>query len=129
MTNPGFHAEEVTSISVEQRLQGAANFMLSKDIDALRAIGTLDDDRSVEGIIFRGADEVAVGLVLFSEGRPIEIGADELQRRLAVPGFINEVVRPVLRAATVVYREGSDLLDERFNVLPGFEDNPTVIGS
>lgn len=108
------------ALAVEQRLQGAADFMASHRINAVLVDGNLDDGSSFEGIAFMGK-EGEVGEVRFGDGKLLEVEIEELERRLAVAGFVNNVVRPVQRAAAAVYEEGSDLLDERFDVLPGFE--------
>lgn len=105
------------ALSVEQRLQGAAEFMASNGISAMLVGGRLTDNRRYEGVRFDREAET-IGEVLFAEGKLVVVDIEEHKRRLAVSGFINEVVRPLQRAVAAVYGEGSDLLDERFDVLP-----------
>ena len=103
---------------VTEHLQRATVFMQTNRLDAVFVEGDLDDGRSYEGISFMGPDE-QVGEVRFAEGKLVPEDVSEIERRLRVRGFVNEVIRPVQRAASAVYAEGSDLLDERFDSLPG----------
>lgn len=103
--------------TAEGYLAQAAGFMQANKISAVFVDGTLEDGRNYEGISFMSPQGDELGTVLFSDGEALDVDPEELKRRLAVEGFITEVVRPVMRAATHVYREGSDLLDERFDVL------------
>ncbi len=104
--------------SVEEYLQGAAAFMQTSRLQAVFVEGTLNDGRSYEGIAFQSPDE-ELGEVKFAGGELVQEDIVEIERRLKVRGFVNEVIRPVQRAALAVYAEGSDLLDERFDSLPG----------
>lgn len=113
------------SATVESRLQGAADFMRAHGISGVFVMGDLSDDRWYEGISFwqaSGGQEREIGEVLFSGGSLLAVDRSELERRHEQPGFVNEVVHPLQQAARVVYLEGLDLLDERFNVIPGFND-------
>lgn len=104
---------------VTEHLERAAAFMQTNRLNAVFVEGDLDDGRRYEGISFMGPDE-EVGEVRFAKGKLVAESLPEIERRLRVQGFVKEVVRPVQRAASVVYSEGSDLLDERFDSLPGF---------
>lgn len=103
--------------TAESHLAQAADFMQTNGIDAVFVSGTLDDGRDYEGISFMMQPVGELGNVLFADGEALATDAEEAGRRLAVSGFVTEVVRPVMRAAHSVYGEGSDLLDERFDVL------------
>lgn len=103
---------------VTEYLQQAAAFMQTNRVEAVFVQGDLDDGRSYEGISFMGPDK-EIGEVRFAEGKPLAEDLSETERRLRVEGFVNNVIRPVQRAASIVYAEDSDLLDERFDSLPG----------
>jgi hypothetical protein len=116
---PGQELSENSAQSVDQ-LQQVAGFMQEHDITATLLSGRLEDGKLYEGITFECPPGNEIGRVLFTDGHLVSPPIDELERRLGTPGFVNHVVRPVQRAAAIVYKEGADLLDERFDVLPGF---------
>ena len=119
----GIMAENISSStppSVEQRLAGVADFMQANGIGALLVDGETSERIRYEGISFTLPSGDSAGDVIFVDGQAVPATPEEIERRLKTPGFINNVVRPVLRAAGTVYSEGGDLLDERFDVLPGF---------
>jgi len=82
--------------------------------------GTLDDGKPYEGVSLVSRELNELGDLLFSEGKIVNASVEEHERRLRTAGLINHVVRPLQRAAHGVYEDGGDLLDERFDVLPGF---------
>ncbi len=99
-------------------LQQATAFMQANDIEAVIVQGKLDDGRRYQGISFlKRPDEI--GQVRYVGGELLEEDITEHERRVCVQGFITEVVRPVQRAVSGVYAEGSDLLDERLDPLLG----------
>jgi hypothetical protein len=104
--------------SVTEHLQQASNFMITHRLQAVFLEDDLGDGRRYEGISFIGPED-EIGEVRFVDGRLVVEDTTEIERRLRVQGFVNEVIRPVQRAASIVYAEGSDLLDERFDSLPG----------
>ena len=106
--------------SVEDKLAGVASFMTAQGLQGVLIEGTLENKKPYEGISFMDSEGEEVARIRFSEGRPLPADSSEVERRLRIPGLITEVLRPVQRAAAGVYNEGSDLLDERFDVLPGF---------
>jgi hypothetical protein len=108
------------AITAEEHLAGAAAFMNEHGISAVLVSGDFDDGQRFEGIGFAD-DKHDLGEVRFVGGRVLEASIEEQERRLAVAGFVNRVVRPVQRAAHSIYEQGGDLLDERLDVLPGFD--------
>ena len=119
MINSDPNIDQLSPLTPEQHLKRAATFMAMHGINAVLVDGTLGDGRSYEGLSFMG-DRNEIGELRFADGEPLPIGTDELSSRLKVQGFISEVIEPTLCAASAVYQGGSDLLDGRFNVLPGF---------
>lgn len=109
-----------STLSVEQRLSSVADFMRQRGISAVLIQGTLDDGRSYEGVSLMGHGSNELGDVVFSEGKALIASVKEHRERLEVSGLTSQVVRPLQRAVHELYKEGCDLLDERFNVLPGF---------
>ena len=107
------------SVNIEDRLARAATFMSAHRLQGVYIEGALKDKRQYEGISFMDSEGREVAEVRFVEGEALVIGTEEVERRLRIPGLITEVIKPVQRAAAGIYEEGYDLLDERFDTLPG----------
>lgn len=116
--------EETPVLSIEDRLAQVALIMNLTGMSAALIDGRLGDDRPYEGVSLIHGD-LELGQVRFAERTLIskQVDAERIkeERDLMMAGLATYALQEVVSAAQEVYCQDGDLLDERFNVLPGFD--------
>lgn len=117
--------EDTPALDVEQRITTIAEIMRLNGITADLVTGKLADEyqRPFEGIYFMSGD-LELAHVHFISGRALDESVDVpsivARQGLVMAGITALVIGQVVSAAHDIYDQGGDLLDERFDSLPGF---------